>query len=120
MEIKAPIFPESIADGSVAHWHHQPGDFVTRDTLLVDIETDKVVIEVFAPEDGVLQNIFKAEGETVLSEEPIANFEPGGAATGDGVSAAAPVAADTPADGDRFASPAAKKLAAEASSVNQD
>ena len=114
MEIKAPIFPESIADGSVAQWHHQPGDFVTRDTLLVDIETDKVVIEVFAPEDGVLQNILKAEGETVLSEEPIANFEPGGAATGDGVSAAAPVAAETPADGDRFASPAAKKLAAEA------
>ena len=114
MEIKAPIFPESIADGSVAQWHHQPGDFVTRDTLLVDIETDKVVIEVFAPEDGVLQNILKAEGETVLSEEPIANFEPGGAATDDGVSAAAPVAAETPADGDRFASPAAKKLAAEA------
>ena len=114
MEIKAPIFPESIADGSVAQWHHQPGDFVTRDTLLVDIETDKVVIEVFAPEDGVLQNILKAEGETVLSEEPIANFEPGGAATGDGVSAAASVAAETPADGDRFASPAAKKLAAEA------
>ena len=114
MEIKAPIFPEAIADGSVAQWHHQPGDFVTRDTLLVDIETDKVVIEVFAPEDGVLQNILKAEGETVLSEEPIANFEPGGAATGDGVSAAAPVAAETPADGDRFASPAAKKLAAEA------
>ena len=114
MEIKAPIFPESIADGSVAQWHHQPGDFVTRDTLLVDIETDKVVIEVFAPEDGVLQNILKAEGETVLSEEPIANFEPGGAATVDGVSAAASVAAETPADGDRFASPAAKKLAAEA------
>ena len=114
MEIKAPIFPESIADGSVAQWHHQPGDFVTRDTLLVDIETDKVVIEVFAPEDGVLQNILKAEGETVLSEEPIANFEPGGAATGDGASASAPVAAEAPADGDRFASPAAKKLAAEA------
>ena len=114
MEIKAPIFPESIADGSVAQWHHQPGDFVARDTLLVDIETDKVVIEVFAPEDGVLQNILKAEGETVLSEEPIANFEPGGAATNDGASAAAPVAAETPADGDRFASPAAKKLAAEA------
>ena len=76
MEIKAPIFPESIADGSVAQWHHQPGEFVARDTLLVDIETDKVVIEVFAPEDGVLQSILKNEGETVLSEEPIANFEP--------------------------------------------
>lgn len=113
MEIKAPIFPESIADGSVAQWHHQPGDFVARDTLLVDIETDKVVIEVFAPEDGVLQSILKAEGETVLSEEPIANFEPG-AAAGDGASAAEPAVAESPADGDRFASPAAKKMAAEA------
>lgn len=114
MEIKAPIFPESIADGSVAQWHHQPGDFVARDALLVDIETDKVVIEVFAPEDGVLQSILKAEGETVLSEEPIANFEPGGAAAGDSASAAAPDTADAPTDGDRFASPAAKKMAAEA------
>ena len=50
--------------------------FVTRDTLLVDIETDKVVIEVFAPEDGVLTTILK-QGDTVLSEEPIAQFEPG-------------------------------------------
>ena len=114
MEIKAPIFPESIADGSVAQWHHQPGDFVARDTLLVDIETDKVVIEVFAPEDGVLQSILKAEGETVLSEEPIAHFEPGAGAVDDSASAPAPVAAETVADVDRFASPAAKKMAAEA------
>ena len=57
MEIKAPTFPESIADGSVAQWHHQPGAFVARDDLLVDIETDKVVIEVYAPEDGVLEAI---------------------------------------------------------------
>ena len=56
MEIKAPIFRESIADGSVAQWHHQPGEFVARDTLLVDIETDKVVIEVFAPEDGACKD----------------------------------------------------------------
>ena len=114
MEIKAPIFPESIADGSVAQWHHQPGDFVARDTLLVDIETDKVVIEVFAPDDGVLQSILKAEGETVLSEEPIASFEPGAAAAGDSAPAAAPVPANAPAEGDRFASPAAKKMASEA------
>jgi 2-oxoglutarate dehydrogenase E2 component (dihydrolipoamide succinyltransferase) len=120
MEINAPIFPESIADGSVATWHHQPGDFVTRDTLLVDIETDKVVIEVFAPEDGVLATILKQEGDTVLSEEPIAHFEAGAAADGEKPAAArAEVQADvaaTPeasADGDRFASPAAKKMAAE-------
>ena len=54
MDIKAPTFPESIADGSVAEWHHKAGDFVAKDALLVDIETDKVVIEVYAPEDGVL------------------------------------------------------------------
>ena len=92
MEINAPIFPESIADGSVATWHHQPGDFVTRDTLLVDIETDKVVIEVFAPEDGVLTTILKQEGDTVLSEEPIAQFEPGASAALSNDAAAAPAA----------------------------
>ena len=122
MEINAPIFPESIADGSVATWHHLPGDFVTRDTLLVDIETDKVVIEVFAPEDGVLTTILKREGDTVLSEEPIAQFEPGASAAPASDAAGAPAAsvqadvAATPeasADGDRFASPAAKKMAAE-------
>ena len=122
MEINAPIFPESIADGSVATWHHQPGEFVTRDTLLVDIETDKVVIEVFAPEDGVLTTILKQEGDTVLSEEPIAQFEPGAPAAPSNDAAEAPTVsmqadvAATPeasADGDRFASPAAKKMAAE-------
>ena len=80
MDIKAPTFPESIADGSVAEWHHQAGDFVSKDALLVDIETDKVVIEVYAPEDGVLTSIVKAEGETVLSEEVIAQFTPGAGA----------------------------------------
>ena len=85
MDIKAPTFPESIADGSVAEWHHQVGDFVAKDELLVDIETDKVVIEVYAPEDGVLSVIVKAEGETVLSEEVIAQFTPGA-----GAGAAAP------------------------------
>ena len=115
MDIKAPTFPESIADGSVAEWHHQVGDFVAKDELLVDIETDKVVIEVYAPEDGVLSVIVKAEGETVLSEEVIAQFTPGA-----GAGAAAPsvdsTVEETPAvttEVDRFASPAAKKLAAE-------
>ena len=57
MDIKAPTFPESIADGSIAQWHHQEGAFVNKDDLLVDIETDKVVIEVYAPADGVLMSI---------------------------------------------------------------
>ena len=113
MDIKAPTFPESIADGSVAEWHHQAGDFVSKDALLVDIETDKVVIEVYAPEDGVLTSIVKAEGETVLSEEVIAQFAPGAGAAAE---SADNVAEDVPSAGaeeDRFASPAAKKLAAE-------
>ena len=113
MDIKAPTFPESIADGSVAEWHHQVGDFVAKDDLLVDIETDKVVIEVYAPTDGVLSAILKGEGETVLSEEVIAQFTEGAAeATQEpAVADSAPVSGS--ADADRFASPAAKKLAAE-------
>lgn len=113
MDIKAPTFPESIADGSVAEWHHKVGDFVAKDDLLVDIETDKVVIEIYAPADGVLSGIVKAEGETVLSEEVIAQFTEGegGVATPNVEPAATPVSGSD--DTDRFASPAAKKLAAE-------
>ena len=69
IEIKAPTFPESVADGTVATWHKQPGDAVKRDELIVDIETDKVVMEVLAEADGVMGDIAKAEGETVLSGE---------------------------------------------------
>jgi len=113
MDIKAPTFPESIADGSVAEWHHQAGDFVAKDALLVDIETDKVVIEVYAPEDGVLTSIVKAEGETVLSEEVIAQFTPGAGAAAEAVDSVTEDVPSAGAEGDRFASPAAKKLAAE-------
>ena len=113
MDIKAPTFPESIADGSVAEWHHQAGDFVAKDALLVDIETDKVVIEVYSPEDGVLTTIMKAEGETVLSEEVIAQFTPGSGAAGEDADSATVEAVTAVSEADRFASPAAKKLAAE-------
>lgn len=74
-EIKAPQFPESVADGTVATWHKKPGEKVSRDELLVDIETDKVVLEVVAPSDGSIQKILKPEGETVVSLEPLAVFE---------------------------------------------
>ena len=113
MDIKAPTFPESIADGSVAEWHHQAGDFVAKDALLVDIETDKVVIEVYSPEDGVLTTIMKAEGETVLSEEVIAQFTPGSGAAAEDADSATAEAVTAVSEADRFASPAAKKLAAE-------
>jgi 2-oxoglutarate dehydrogenase E2 component (dihydrolipoamide succinyltransferase) len=79
IEIKAPEFPESIADGEIATWHIEAGETVTRDQLLVDIETDKVVLEIVAPADGTLTKILKAEGETVLAEEVIAEFEAGAA-----------------------------------------
>ena len=79
IEIKSPTFPESVADGVVATWHKQPGEAVTRDELLVDIETDKVVLEVVAPADGVIESIVKNEGDTVLSEEVIALFTAGAA-----------------------------------------
>jgi len=75
MDIKAPTFPESISEGTVAVWHKRPGQAVARDDLLVDIETDKVVLEVVAPANGTLTEILKDEGETVESEELIARFE---------------------------------------------
>jgi 2-oxoglutarate dehydrogenase E2 component (dihydrolipoamide succinyltransferase) len=77
IEIKVPVLPESVADASIATWHVKVGEKVSRDQNLVDIETDKVVLEVVAPADGVVSEIFQAEGETVLGEQIIANFEDG-------------------------------------------
>ncbi|MBX9912482.1 MAG: 2-oxoglutarate dehydrogenase complex dihydrolipoyllysine-residue succinyltransferase [Pseudomonadaceae bacterium] len=112
IEIKAPTFPESIADGTVATWHKQPGDAVKRDELLVDIETDKVVLEVVSPADGVLVSVLKNEGDTVLSAELIAMVEAGAVAA---APSAAPVAAQAaaPATAELLAAPAARKLAEE-------
>lgn len=80
-EIKAPVFPESVADGTIATWHKQVGESVSRDEVICDIETDKVVLEVVAPADGSLTAIVKNEGDTVLSDEVIAQFEAGAAGT---------------------------------------
>jgi 2-oxoglutarate dehydrogenase E2 component (dihydrolipoamide succinyltransferase) len=115
IEVKAPVFPESVADGTIATWHKQPGEFVKRDELLVDIETDKVVLEVVAQSDGVIKEIMKAEGDTVLSGEVIGIFEAGAAG------AEAPAAAKVTQDDaeqtsdveDVKVNPAARKLAAE-------
>ena len=76
IEIKAPQFPESIADGEVAGWHARVGETVRRDDPLVDIETDKVVLEVVAPEDGILLTIHKKTGDTVTAEEVLGEFDP--------------------------------------------
>ncbi|AVO55670.1 2-oxoglutarate dehydrogenase complex dihydrolipoyllysine-residue succinyltransferase [Ectopseudomonas mendocina] len=117
IEIKAPTFPESVADGTVATWHKKPGEAVKRDELIVDIETDKVVIEVLAEADGVLAEIIKNEGDTVLSNELLGKLTEGGAAAAaPAAAAAAPAQAAAPAAAagdDAILSPAARKLAEE-------
>jgi 2-oxoglutarate dehydrogenase E2 component (dihydrolipoamide succinyltransferase) len=120
IEIKAPEFPESIADGEIAAWHVSAGEAVKRDQVLVDIETDKVVLEVVAPSDGVVTEILKGEGDTVLAEEILAKFEAGAAGsapepkaearTEETAEAEAPAAEEA---AETIASPAAKKLADE-------
>lgn len=80
IEIKVPVLPESVADASIATWHVKAGDAVKRDQNLVDIETDKVVLEVVAPADGTIGEILNEEGATVLGEQVIAKLEEGGAA----------------------------------------
>jgi 2-oxoglutarate dehydrogenase E2 component (dihydrolipoamide succinyltransferase) len=79
-EIKVPALPESVSDGVVVVWHKQPGDAIERDEALVDIETDKVVLEVPAPVDGVLEKILSAEGEQVTAAQVIGVIGTNGAA----------------------------------------
>jgi 2-oxoglutarate dehydrogenase E2 component (dihydrolipoamide succinyltransferase) len=113
IEIKAPTFPESVADGTVATWHKQPGEAVERDELLVDIETDKVVLEVVAPANGTLKEVFKGEGEVVLSDEVLAIFVEGDVAATAPAAAAPAETAAAAAAGDLIMSPAARKIAEE-------
>ncbi len=80
IEIKVPVLPESVADATIAAWHKKPGDAVSRDENIVDIETDKVVLEVVAPADGVLEAIMQEEGATVLAEQVIGTLKEGASA----------------------------------------
>ncbi|WP_372625188.1 2-oxoglutarate dehydrogenase complex dihydrolipoyllysine-residue succinyltransferase [Arsukibacterium sp.] len=80
MEIKVPVLPESVADATIATWHVKAGEAVTRDQVLVDIETDKVVLEVAAQADGVMGEIIHDTGATVSAEEVIGKMEAGGSA----------------------------------------
>ncbi len=119
MEIKAPVFPESINDGEVATWHVVPGEPVRRDQVLVDIETDKVVLEVVAPSDGTVTEIVRAVGDIVTSEEVLAVFAAGEAASepaSQPESEAAGLEPDTAEvldESSQLASPSARKLADE-------
>ena len=117
IEIKTPVFPESVADGEIAAWHVQVGAGVNRDQILVDIETDKVVLEVVAPSDGKVTEILKAEGETVLAEEVLAMFEAGEVAEkateADLETITATPEVDSLDEATASASPAARKIAEE-------
>jgi len=120
-EIKAPVFPESVAEGTVATWHKQPGEACSRDELIVDIETDKVVLEVVAPADGVIEEIVKNEGDVVESGEIVGRFKEGAAGKSKPAESKAEEKTDSPkaeekpeaASGDAILSPAARKLAEE-------
>ncbi|ASF14708.1 2-oxoglutarate dehydrogenase complex dihydrolipoyllysine-residue succinyltransferase [Shewanella xiamenensis] len=115
IEIKVPVLPESVADATIATWHVKVGEQVSRDQNLVDIETDKVVLEVVAPEDGHIGEFLFHEGDTVLGEQVIAKFI-AGAVSGQEVTkaqaeAAAPAAA-TEESNDAL-SPSVRRLLAE-------
>ncbi|KGM57271.1 dihydrolipoamide succinyltransferase [Lysobacter arseniciresistens ZS79] len=112
-EIKVPVLPESVSDATIATWHKKPGDAVKRDENLVDLETDKVVLEVPSPVDGVLKEIKFDSGATVTSDQVLALVEEGAAGGNtDGAKAKADASAD--AKNDAAATAEAKPVQAKA------
>lgn len=93
IEIKVPQLPESITDATLVVWHKQPGEAVSRDENLVDLETDKVVLEVPAPASGVLKEVSESEGATVTAGQVLALLEEGEATAANGAAAPAATAA---------------------------
>ncbi len=114
-EIKVPTLPESVADALIVTWHKKPGDAVSRDEVLVDIETDKVVLEVPASSDGVLGDIIHGEGSTVVANQVIGSLEPAaaGAVASSSTPAATPVEAAASDSQEGQTSPAVRKLLTE-------
>src|SRR5690606_229254 len=104
-EVKVPVLPESVSDALIATWHKKVGDAVKRDENLLDLETDKVVLEVPSPVDGVLKEIKFQQGDTVTSQQLLAIIEEGA------VAAAAPEAPAAKAEAPK---PAAAPAAAPA------
>ncbi|MDE1898794.1 MAG: 2-oxoglutarate dehydrogenase complex dihydrolipoyllysine-residue succinyltransferase [Xanthomonadaceae bacterium] len=96
IEVKVPVLPESVSDATIATWHKQPGDAVRRDENLVDLETDKVVLEVPSPVDGVIKQILKQTGDTVTSQELLAVLEAGSAQATPAAAAAGNAGAGAP------------------------
>ena len=117
-EVKVPVLPESVADATVAAWHKKPGDTVRRDENLVDLETDKVVLEVPSPVDGVLKEVVSDSGATVTSDEILGIIEEGEVAPAEAPAeaAAAPAAepaAPAPAAATAKLSPATRRIVEE-------
>lgn len=110
IEVKVPNLPESVADATIATWHKKIGDAVTRDENIVDLETDKVVLEVPAPADGVLQEILFKEGAVVHSGELLGRIAAGAAAT---KTPAASPEKSTQALEDKSTSPVVRRMLAE-------
>ena len=110
IEIKAPTLPESVPDGTVATWHKNIGDAVERDELLVDIETDKVVIEVVAPANGTLEKIIKSSGDTIVSDELIGSLNQNEAPQKTAAENSLPALSEKDNNSGLILSPAAKKL----------
>lgn len=113
MEIRVPPLPESVADATVATWHKQPGEPVTKDEKLVDLETDKVVLEVPSPLDGTLEKILHPEGDTVTSDEVLAIVEPGEVTTTAPQPPASQTKNEAAPSADMPLSPSVRKLIAE-------
>jgi pyruvate/2-oxoglutarate dehydrogenase complex dihydrolipoamide acyltransferase (E2) component len=109
VEILVPDLPESVADATVATWHKKPGDTVQRDEVIVEIETDKVVLEVPASEAGILDAIVEEEGATVLSRQLLGRIRPGDS-SGKPTAEKSQSSESTPASASRL--PAWKKRAA--------
>jgi len=111
IEVKVPVFPESVADGTILHWNKKPGDSVRREESIVDIETDKVVFEVPAPEDGVLESIIEGEGAVVMSGQLIGRMREGDVGTGNRPHKEGSEVAETEkAVSEPFATPSARRL----------
>ncbi|MDO1508938.1 MULTISPECIES: 2-oxoglutarate dehydrogenase complex dihydrolipoyllysine-residue succinyltransferase [unclassified Neisseria] len=115
VEVKVPVLSESVSEGTLMTWHKKVGDFVERDEILIDVETDKVVLEVPSPQAGVLVEIVAQDGETVVAQQLLAKIDTTAKAEAAAPAAAAPAEAAAPASNTQsgVAMPAAAKLAAE-------
>lgn len=113
LDILVPDLPESVADATVATWHKQPGDSVQRDEVLVEIETDKVILEVPAAADGILEAITEAEGATVTSRQLLGRLKEGNSAGKESTAKVEEPASAAGEESNDFLTPAIRRLIAE-------